>query len=469
MIHRFLGPAIPNTPAANPGGLFSENRTMPTLADFTTSDMEQAAQRAIEAIEGESPYSSPWVFELKPLANPMVVIYYSSDYETYQREVTFEIVGDMLNAVLSENRTKVESRTLWIPIEETAMMAAFKFDGSPGEKKQWSGLIFRAGEYKDKGITVTQDHIRQIVENFDGPVPLMSEHEDSLIGRAIQMDGGYLVKVWAENDNTELHGEIDTPGWLDVALRNIKKSVSVGLAAFGTKIVEISLVNYPRVADAAVYSAFRTQAAVSFAQSPTFTSFSAKHPQDAEQIKALAKTAENPKPAPAPARAQKENHMTFNQKLLAMFNALPPEKRDEIGIAEADLTNPANFSAAPAKPDPRDLAFANERAERLFNELMQDAKVTPGMKEQFITVFGAVLKADGNGTIQFNDLGRVVEGNLTEAFLKIFKDSPARFGIGERIPNQNPDDEKNFSDDKGAWKDFDVKKHLGATASNGGN
>jgi hypothetical protein len=409
------------------------------LKDATTEDIQAAAMRALETLEGSNLYMpGPWPITVRPFAEPPSVIYQAADGKTYERPMTLEIVGDALNAVLGE-RKEVEARTVWVPVDAD-LAPAFNFSGDLSKPTTWKGLIFRAGKYPDKGCEFSSDDLAQFVANFpEGGVPVMSEHEDSLLGVAMDRHGARLVRIWTENGGSELHGEFRSPGWLDAALEGMRKTVSVGIDFAAKTLREISLVLNPRVVDAAVF-------ALNFSRSPEFAAL-----PSAEQT-AFRDLAQGPEtPAPAPARAfQDTSTMNFNQKVKAAVSLLTPEQRAQVGLTDAELDNAANF-AAPA-PDPRDVSHARTLGKSEREALLREGYAVP--EGPFLALFTEAVKKDGGGTVTFSQDGDVQTGDQVKALIEVVK-SGRKIPLGRETLN-------NFSQDNEGGGTSDVDRLLEA-------
>ncbi|MDQ3082153.1 MAG: hypothetical protein M3R07_08045, partial [Gemmatimonadota bacterium] len=383
----------------------------------------------------------PYPITNRPLADPPTVIYIAADYETYERPYTLAMVGEQVNAELGDRR-QVEARTVWLPVVQEAATDAFSFDGgSLSSRKSWKGLIFRSGNYPDKCGEVSPENLRAIVASFpSGGVPVLSEHDDSLIGLAMHADGTRLTRVWTANGDTELHGEIETPGWLDYALRDIKKSVSIGLGYTKDFLREISLVLNPRISDAAVFAG---RAAIAFSATPAFQTLRSAHPGPAQQIVTLATA---PDPAPARSTGQGNLPMNFRAKLSKAWSFLTPEQRAEIGLTEAEINDPANFATAPEiEIDPATKAriarlesdnaaskkiAATQAAHTFYADMLQAAKVVPAQKDALIALYTNLVPEGPS----FSDTGESVVSTGEQALRDLLKAFPAKFSTSHVIP-----------------------------------
>jgi len=123
----------------------------------------------------------------------------------------------------------------------------FDFDCTAEEMPvEKSARIFEAGEYPDKGITVTEADLDAIVERF-GECPVKVEHTDSPLDPL-----GTVKRIWRKG--RELFATLAFPQDLMSFLerRGIKR-LSVGLLKDPLRLAEVSLVLSPRVAGAAMF------------------------------------------------------------------------------------------------------------------------------------------------------------------------------------------------------------------------
>jgi hypothetical protein len=106
--------------------------------------------------------------------------------------------------------------------------------------------LFEAGEYPDKGVTVTPDHLKRLAETFSAPVPVLIEHAAS------PLEIGHLTAI--ECVDAELFGTITLTAEADALVqRSGARSLSLGLAPDLSAIREVSLVRNPRVASARLF------------------------------------------------------------------------------------------------------------------------------------------------------------------------------------------------------------------------
>ncbi|MEP6756639.1 MAG: hypothetical protein ABJA67_14130 [Chthonomonadales bacterium] len=111
-------------------------------------------------------------------------------------------------------------------------------------------LLFEAGEYADKGLTVTEADLREIAANSPASIPVKVEHLsespfDGALGEVVglQVSGG---KLW---------GSLRQSGAAWEFLKGSgARALSVALDIARKALVEVSFVTHPRVANAQVFS-----------------------------------------------------------------------------------------------------------------------------------------------------------------------------------------------------------------------
>jgi hypothetical protein len=107
--------------------------------------------------------------------------------------------------------------------------------------------LFEAGEYPDKGISISPEDLSRLQSNFTSEVPILIEHATS------PLEIGFLTSVRAEG--SELFGTVQlSPEANALIEKSNAKALSVGLSVDLTAIEEVSLVREPRVASARIFS-----------------------------------------------------------------------------------------------------------------------------------------------------------------------------------------------------------------------
>lgn len=106
--------------------------------------------------------------------------------------------------------------------------------------------LFEAGDYPDKGVTVTAAQIQNLVAAFRQPVPILIEHASS------PLEIGFLTDVEAREG--ELHGTLSlSPEANQLIERSRAYGLSLGLSRDLAAIEEVSLVQHPRVPGAQLF------------------------------------------------------------------------------------------------------------------------------------------------------------------------------------------------------------------------
>lgn len=120
--------------------------------------------------------------------------------------------------------------------------------GNPGDgwvKRR--AKLFEVGEYPDKGVTITSDHLEKLAANFENPVPVLIEHAKS------PLELGLLTSVTVDGES--LFGEVELSKEANALIeKSGAKSLSLGLSASLDRIKEVSLVKNPRVKSAQLFT-----------------------------------------------------------------------------------------------------------------------------------------------------------------------------------------------------------------------
>ncbi len=117
---------------------------------------------------------------------------------------------------------------------------------SPTEWVDRPAKLFEAGDYPDKGLTVSPADLVKLAESMEAPVPILIEHAES------PLEIGYLTDIRAEGD--ELLGTVALTQEANALIEQSgAKSLSLGLLADLSGIKEVSLVSDPRVPDAQIF------------------------------------------------------------------------------------------------------------------------------------------------------------------------------------------------------------------------
>lgn len=109
-------------------------------------------------------------------------------------------------------------------------------------------MLFEAGDYPDKGISISEADLEKLSSD-NSQIPIKIEHLDSPLDGVI----GVLKRVWKEGKRLLGKIQFTDEAWALICKAGSKR-LSIGLAKDKSKILEVSLVKYPRIADARVFS-----------------------------------------------------------------------------------------------------------------------------------------------------------------------------------------------------------------------
>ncbi len=159
-----------------------------------------------------------------------------------------DIPGAKEETPASERRTRAKSvidKSDMTPGDPRAILD----QAASGENTEWverRAKLFECGEYSDRGLNVSPDHLQKMAMNFDAPVPVLIEHTESPFRL------GYLTDV--EALGPELFGTLSlTKEANDLIETSGSKSLSISVANSLDKIYEVSIVGNPRVESARLF------------------------------------------------------------------------------------------------------------------------------------------------------------------------------------------------------------------------
>jgi len=114
-----------------------------------------------------------------------------------------------------------------------------------------SGVIFRCGNYADKGFALNHDEARAAIAAFT-PVPIDLEHVPTVLSDRL----GTLESVTMDTDGESLIGTVRMPRWFDNLLGDDSRRVSATWNRDTKRLAGLAIVRTPRVTDAALFAAF---------------------------------------------------------------------------------------------------------------------------------------------------------------------------------------------------------------------
>lgn len=109
-------------------------------------------------------------------------------------------------------------------------------------------MLFEAGDYPDKGISISESDLEKLSSD-NSDIPIKIEHSETPLDGVI----GVLKQVWKEGKRLLGKIQFTDEAWALICKAGSKR-LSIGLAKDKSKILEVSLVKYPRVANARVFS-----------------------------------------------------------------------------------------------------------------------------------------------------------------------------------------------------------------------
>lgn len=310
---------------------------------------------------------------------------------------------------------EVEEEVEYVPVfSEQRLFAAFKETRDDGTVVR-RGKVFEAGDFPDKDVAFDEGDLDHAVNTFQ-PVENDLEHASTILDGKL----GRLARVWKRGK--ELFGEVELPAWLDKVIGDEPIKVSLAFDR-SKKIVGNALVLRPRIADAAIMSAF-----------------SSSHPS----VISKGDKPEEHKP------------MKLKDAIKHLFGLDKVEDLDvEVTLPEAPAASSpstpapetpaptATPEAAPAFSQEVDARFAameaqllSEKAFAFADEVIRNKKSLPAQRDQIAAMFSQAVKADaGSGPVFSAETNALVEGTQVKALRSFFESAPTHHFSGEAFAN----------------------------------
>lgn len=305
---------------------------------------------------------------------------------------------------------EVKVQTKYVAVFGTErLFSAFKEASADGKTVIRRGKVFEAGDYPDKDVSFDESDLDRAVTAF-APVDNDLEHASTILDGHL----GKLQKVWRKG--AELHGEVHLPAWLDEAIGD--EQIKVSLAFDRAKnIVGNGLVLRPRIADAAIMSAFSSSISSPLSKGlkpeenkPMKLKDAIKHLfglDTVEDLDAEVTLPEGTPPAPSPATPPVEAPAPVGEtETPPVFNADPRLRALEAEIVKTKA-----------------LAFADE--------MIRSKKAVPTQRHQIAAMFTGAVRQDAAGGTVFTAENGVVEGKSVEGLRAYFAAAPAHAFAGE--------------------------------------
>lgn len=350
------------------------------------------------------------------------------------------------------------------------------FDSTPADDGfLYSGPIFKAGNYKDKNLNVTEEDLSTIVRNFK-PAPLRFNHDNSVLDPAL--DGYQLLSVWKKGD--ELHGLAKFPQWLHSALKTCgnKVKVSVGVLRDFSAVKELSLTPNPRISDAQLLAAFQEEFAGKRNSAPDQAMIQRMHDLTVSLGASCDGGADEEENDDNDGDEFAGKQKPMKKTLLAKFQDLwakNPAILEEAGISAAELDDAPAEGAIDTEMREKLAKFEAELARNREVQLRQAAvsfaegvirsgKAVPAMAESIAALFCQAAKADNDGVAQFDSNGEAVEGENLKALKALFDSAPKHSlferEIRSKLPKEDADIEASKQMIGNALKGAGIKKTL---------
>lgn len=280
--------------------------------------------------------------------------------------------------------------------EPLVVIGAFSLEDATaefaGEEVLLTGKIFEAGEYPDKGFSITEEELPAAVAAFS-PVPNDLNHTNTILDGKL----GQLRSVVAKGK--ELMGTVAVPKWLKDSIGTDPLKVSLAWNTATKRIVGNALVLNPRIPDAQLMAAFS-------AANTTLkggNSMKVKAQEAIDRVKAF--FSKSGKPAEL-------SDLDLDQVDFSADtpNPAPGTAAPAVAPAAVPAGNPGQFAATPDPKDTRIEALETELAGKSAAEFAENAikagKAYPAEREALAAQFKQARKDDSAGIACFADDGK---------------------------------------------------------------
>lgn len=327
---------------------------------------------------------------------------------TYTDSVVYRIYGPGDTAKINRRTYSFDKDgklTLGNPeqVIEQRVYTIAQFKKQKNGKYLYSGKIFEAGDYPDKGIAVSESDLDAMVESFR-PVEINFEHLGDESHELEGVDLGRLSRIWREGNS--LFGESLVPGWLPKTFKAKELPVSVEISRDAKSLVGLAFVGDPRVADAALKASFSSGAG-----------------------------------------SRKGDSMSIFAKLAAFFSSASEEDIEKLDSAIGG-GKPTPFTAGDGRVRELEAQLEAERkrtagieSQRLVESaavfaktLLGEGKITPAEVESVQAAFSAAVKSDAGDKAMFSESGALVEGDNAKALKALFASRPTISMSTEKVP-----------------------------------
>lgn len=355
------------------------------------------------------------------------------------------LIGKAKNpgAVKAQISAIVKRKGLKLPDAWAKMTASFALDTGgrrvEGEYAVYpNALLWVAGDYADKGYSMTPEENWAAVESFT-PVGGNIEHTDFLSGKACQVRSVHLDDA----DAARLRGEVAVPLWLDEQLAGHERRLSCEWDRSTKTLTGLALTTNPRIPEAALMAAFAGKRHSASDQAKVQTI------HDAATALGAACPDADPTDTPGdgvtlpgrpPGVMYSTPAMSGGRKRMNLKEWLTGKARED-GV---ELDDSVSFGATP--PDPRiadleariatrDAQFAAERTTARAEKAaaFADAQVAaltvlPAGRDALAALYAAALAQEGPVTFANGE-----QHSLVETITTVFAALPAHALTAERV------------------------------------
>lgn len=335
--------------------------------------------------------------------------------EVYEDEVVYQDGAKLFKAPYKIEDGKavlgaaveVEEEVEYVPVfSAERLFAAFKETREDGTVVR-RGKVFEAGDFPDKDVTFDESDLDVAVAEF-APVENDLEHASTILDGHL----GRLARIWRKGK--ELFGEVELPAWLDKTIGGEPIKVSLAFDR-SKKIVGNALVLRPRIADAAIMSAFsssqpslNSKGQKPEEQKPMKLKEALKHLFGLDKVDDL------------------DLEVTLPEALAAPSPSTPAS---EVPASDAA---PAFSKEADARITAMETQLLTEKAFVFADEVIRNKKSLPSQRDQIAAMFKQAVRSDaGSGSVFSTETNALVEGAQVAALRNFFASAPTHSFAGE--------------------------------------
>jgi hypothetical protein len=331
-------------------------------------------------------------------------VYYSTETTTGSVRGTYKCTYSITNGATGQNVTlgapsQVVKRTIYEPL---VIVGQFSLDQGGAEFSDdglviRTGKVFEAGDYPDKGFSITEEELADAAVNFS-PVNNDLEHQSTILDGKL----GQLTAVEAKG--TSLFGTVKIPKWLNDQLGSDPLKVSLAWARNTKQIIKNALVLNPRIEDAQLVAAFTAANSNTGGVKLSDT----KKPSLMDRLKAAFSKGSLPDVEEAEL-----------DQIKMSDDAKPDTKPDAEPKKEESKESSADFTTVRAENDGLRAAMLATKATEFADKCIADCKAFPAERDLLIAQFKLAAQDDNAGVACFSVTGELNEGER----LKLLRDT----------------------------------------------